>query len=102
MTRVIYTQPALQDLIRLRAFLATKSSAAASKAKRAIIDTLTALPNFPESHKPVASQAHQRELVIKFGSMGYIARYRYERGGDVVVLRIRHQREDAFLATDAT
>ena len=35
-----------------------------------------------------------RELVIKFGARGYVARYRYERGGDVVVLLVRHQRED--------
>lgn len=35
-----------------------------------------------------------RELVIKFGARGYVVRYRCERGADVVVLRVPHQRED--------
>lgn len=32
-------------------------------------------------------------MVIKFGTTGYVARYHYQKGGDVVVLFIKHQRE---------
>ena len=39
---------------------------------------------------------YHREVVIKFAALGYVARYRYAPGGDIVVLRIRHQRESGF------
>lgn len=94
MPRVIFTEPALGDLIRLHANLSEKSPEAADKAKGLLLQSLNALSQFPEANKPVANMPHQRELVIKFGARGYVARYRYERGGDVVVLRLRHQRED--------
>lgn len=94
MPRIIYTQRALEDLVRLREFLQGKSSDAADKAKATLVQSLASIRNFPESHKPVLDMPFHRELVIKFGARGYVARYRYERGGDVVVLLVRHQRED--------
>lgn len=94
MPHVIYTQRALEDLIRLREFLQDKSPEAAEKAKATLLQNLASLGHFPESHKPVPDMPFHRDLVIKFGARGYVARYRYERGGDVVVLLVRHQRED--------
>lgn len=94
MPRVILTELALGDLVRLREFLAEKSPAVAEKAKTQLLGSLKTLALFPESNKPVPKVPHQRELVIKFGARGYVARYRFERGGDVVVLRVRHQREE--------
>lgn len=94
MPHVIYTQRALEDLIRLREFLQDKSPEAADKAKATLLQSLASLGRFPESHKPVPDMPFHRELVIKFGARGYVARYRYERGGHVVVLLVRHQRED--------
>jgi plasmid stabilization system protein ParE len=94
MPRVIFSEAALEDLVRLREFLASRSPEAAEKAKSQVLHGLKSLAQFPESNKPVNNMPHQRELVIKFGARGYVARYRYERGGDVVVLRLRHQRED--------
>jgi len=97
MPRLIITKPALEDLIRLRAFLSEKSPEAGDRAKQKILQNLRGLPLFPEAHRPVQDMPHHRELIIKFGASGYVARYRYEQGGDVVVLRIRHQREDISL-----
>lgn len=94
MPRLIFSQDSIADLQRLHEFLASKNTAASERAKQKILADLKALPQFPEAHRPVQGMAHHRELVIKFGSYGYIARYQYERGGDVVVLRIWHQRED--------
>ena len=94
MPHVIYTQRALEYLIRLREFLQDKSPEAADKAKATLLQNLASLGLFPESHKPVPDMPFHRELVIKFGARGHVARYRYERGGDVVVLLVRHQRED--------
>ena len=98
MPRVIYTQPALDDLIRLREFLTEKSPDAANKARDTLLAALKSLAQFPESNKPVPDLPFHRELTVKFGARGYVARYRYERGNDVVVLRIRHQREDGLPA----
>lgn len=94
MPRVVLTEAALGDLVRLRDFLVEKSPEAAERAKGQLVQSLNALSQFPESNKPVPNMPHQRELVIKFGARGYVARYRYERGEDVVVLRLRHQREE--------
>jgi len=94
MPRLIFSQDSITDLQRLYEFLATKNAAASDRARQKILADLKALPHFPEAHRPVQGMAHQRELVIKFGSYGYIARYHHERGADVVVLRIWHQRED--------
>ncbi len=96
MPHIVYTQPAIEDLIRLRAFLASKSETAADKAKGEIIRSIKALAHAPEGYKPVLEEPHLRDMVIKFGISGYIVRYRYERGGNIYILRIRHQKEAGF------
>ena len=37
-----------------------------------------------------------REAIIDFGSSGYIARFRHLANGDIVIARIKHQKEDDF------
>ena len=88
--RITYTQRALEDLVWLREFLQDKSPEAAEKAKATLLQSLASLGYFLESHQPVTDMPFHRERVIKFGARGYVARYRYERGGDVVVLLVRH------------
>ena len=48
----------------------------------------------PEGYRPVDDLQHHRELVIDFGASGYVARYRYEKGGEIYIVRIKHQLED--------
>jgi plasmid stabilization system protein ParE len=38
-----------------------------------------------------------RELLIRFGSSGYVALFEIEDASTVTVLAIRHQREDDYL-----
>ncbi len=96
MPQVIFTADAVGDLLRLREFLLGKSPEAAQRGKAAIVESIQRLALMPEAHRPVADLPHTRELVIKFGATGYLARYRYQRGGDIYILRIRHQREAGF------
>jgi plasmid stabilization system protein ParE len=96
MPQVIYTQHSLDDLIRLRAFLLEKSVAAADKARGTIRSNIKKLPSAPEAHRPVPSHPYLRDLIIGFGATGYIARYHYQRGSDIYILRIRHQLEAGF------
>jgi len=100
MPRINFSPQAIQDLIRLREYLASKSEAAAEKAKTEIISKIKSLPAMPEAHKPVPDHPMLRDLIIKFGASGYVARYWYERGSDILILRIRHQREAGFADED--
>lgn len=96
MPRLIFTQDALEDLVRLRAFLTSKNPLAAEKAKRAIVDNIRRLPEMPNAHRPVEDAPYLRDLLIPFGTGGYIARYRYGPDRDIVILRIRHHKEAGF------
>jgi plasmid stabilization system protein ParE len=96
MPQIIYTLPAVEDLIRLRTFLLEKSEAAADRARGEIKSSINKLPSAPTGQRPVPGHPYLRDLIIKFGAKGYIARYRYEPGGDVYILRIRHQLEAGY------
>ena len=94
--KLLFTEAALKDTVRLHAFLLAKNLDAADRAKTQIMSSLVALTHYPQAHKPVPNMPHQRDLIIKFGSHGYIARYRYIKGENVIILRIKHQRENDF------
>jgi plasmid stabilization system protein ParE len=94
MPRIIYTETALSDLVRLRNFLQSKSPEASKRAVSAIQEAIKNASTFPERFRPVPDLMHYREIIIDFGSSGYIARFRYEDGGDIYIVRIKHQLED--------
>ncbi|MDD2776822.1 MAG: hypothetical protein PHU06_12780 [Gallionella sp.] len=39
---------------------------------------------------------YHREMVIDFGSSGYIALFRHLPNGDITIARIKHQLENAY------
>lgn len=94
MSRVILTRAAQRDLERLREFLHDKNPQASRRAAQAIKDGIKKIALQPEGHRPVPDMPDHRELVVDFGSRGYIARYYYQPGGDILILRIKHQLED--------
>lgn len=50
----------------------------------------------PEAGRPAEDMEPEfREWPISFGAGGYAALYRYE-GGEVVILAVRHGREEGF------
>lgn len=94
MPRLTLTSKAIDDLARVREFLAQKSPQAAVKAQNTIIEHLQKLQRYPAIYRPVADRPDEREIVIAFGSYGYVLRYRYDQSADLVlVLRVWHQRE---------
>jgi len=96
MPRLIWSSVAVQDMARLHAFLRPKSQVAASRAVRAIRDSVKILAALPEIGRPVADMEPQfRDWLIEFGDGGYVARYHYD-GRDVVVLTVRHTKEVGF------
>jgi plasmid stabilization system protein ParE len=77
----------------------------ALRAQSAIEDGLRLLERFPftcrKAHDPlgripVERQALIRELVIPFGATGYVALFEIVDAHTVVVLAVRHQREEDF------
>ena len=96
MPQVILTRNALNDLSRLKVFLQTKNPEAAKEAVITIRSHLKELATTPLAHVPHDERPDFRILIIPFGSSGYKAWYRYKTGEDVVIVSIKHQREDAY------
>ena len=95
--RVRFTPDAEDDLVRLYDFLLEKDLAAAERALEAVRAGLELLRFSPFScRKAVADNPLLRELVIPFGSAGYVALIEIDGPSTVTVLAIRHQREDDY------
>jgi len=98
MPRVIYTPVAVSDLVRLARFLSIKDKMVAKRAISIIRSEIEKAAILPDRYRPVPDLMHFREIIIDFGSSGYIARFRHEKGGDIFMVRIKHQLEDDSLA----
>ncbi|NDV26779.1 type II toxin-antitoxin system RelE/ParE family toxin [Desulfovibrio sp. JC010] len=97
MPQLIFSAAATKDLKRIRQFLHTKDNEAAQRVGKTIARSLQQLAQLPESGRPVENMELEfREQIIGFGSTGYVALYRYDGFGPVVVLAIRHQKEAGF------
>ena len=95
MPQVRLSAGAQSDLSRLHTFLLSKDVDAAKRAVLAIRDAFMPLKHAPMIGRPVEDSDDLRELVIDYGSSGYLALYRFEVALDAVtILAIKHQRED--------
>jgi plasmid stabilization system protein ParE len=98
--RVRFTQEAQADLERLYEFILQRDDGDWSTATRALDATRNSvilLETSPFScRKATATNAFLRELVISFGSHGYVALFEIEDEKTVTVLAVRHQREDDY------
>ncbi|WP_231741418.1 type II toxin-antitoxin system RelE/ParE family toxin [Paucibacter sp. KCTC 42545] len=48
----------------------------------------------PYSFRKAGQNSAQRELIIPFGSAGYVALYEIVNASTVIILALRHQREE--------
>ena len=95
--RVRFTSAARADLERLYAFLADHDVPAAEAALDALDKAWELLSRFPFSaRKAGPDNPLLRELVIAFGSAGYVALFEIDDAQTVTVLAVRHQREDDY------
>lgn len=94
MPRIIYTPAAVADLVRFAKFLGTKDKLVAKRALSIIRSEIEKAAVFPERVRPVPDLMHFREIIIDFGSNGYVARFRHEPGGDIFIVRLKHQLEN--------
>ena len=100
---VRFTDTARDDLERLFDFLLERAGSMedavqAQRAIDAIRDAVVGqLARTPFSFRKAGSSALRRELIIPFGNSGYVGLYEIEPAKKrVVVLAMRHQREDDY------
>ena len=98
--RVRYTEEARLDLIWLHDFILETSDGdfeCAERALDAIERGMRMLEDSPFScRKATPGDPLLRELLISFGSAGYLALYKITDAGTVTVIAVRHQREDDY------
>jgi plasmid stabilization system protein ParE len=94
---VRFTPEAEDDLLRLYDFLLERDMTAAEHALDAIRGSVELLRFSPFScRKALADNPFLRELIIPFGSAGYVALFEIESGSEVNILAVRHQREEDY------
>lgn len=100
---VVLTQSAQTDLERLFEFVLERELARdggdlelAEEALAAVRAGLTMLERFPFTCRKAADSPFLRELIIPFGSTGYVALFEVIDNKTVVVAAVRHQREDDY------
>lgn len=99
---VRFTREAEEDLIRLYEFIPDRDVtdwALAERALEAIRHAISGLERSPFSYRKAGDRGSPflRELVIPFGSAGYVALFEIEGSDVVTILAVRHQREDDYL-----
>lgn len=100
---VRFTPQARADLVRLYGWLLDRATAVEDleTAERALDAIQTAidvhLARTPFIYRRASSESGlRRELIIPFGSAGYVALYEIVAPGEVLVLAVRHQREEDY------
>lgn len=102
---VAFAPSARMDLRRLYAYLLDQAETLddlefAEQALAAIDTAVTVhLAQTPFLYRKASgSSGLRRELVIPFGATGYVALYEIAQPGKILVLAIRHQREEDYYA----
>ena len=97
---VRFTAAAEDDLVRLYEFILAKDAtdwSLAERALEAIRNAIRSLSFSPFSYRKASpGNPFLRELVIPFGSSGYVALFEINSADTVTVLAVRHQREDDY------
>ena len=84
-------------MLRLYDFLLEKDISAAENALGAIKGAIELLRFSPFScRKALTDNSFLRELIIPFGSAGYVALFEIEPRSTVNILAVRHQREEDY------
>lgn len=95
--RVRLTRSAADDLDRLYDFQLQRDLRAAERALAALEQAFAMLREFPFScRKADPANPFLRELIVPFGSAGYVALFEIEDQSTVTVLAVRHQLEDDY------
>ena len=98
---VRYTRSARDDLARLYEYLLERATTdedldLAERALAAIMGAVEGLKRSPFIYRKADDDPFMRELLIPFGSSGYVALFEIEDAETVSILAVRHQLEDDY------
>jgi plasmid stabilization system protein ParE len=100
--QIRFSAQAFEDLDRLVDFLLERAQTVEDLAEaEAALDALQTavlhqLSRTPFSFRKAGRTSTRRELIIPFGASGYVALYEIADAGTVIVLALRHQREEDY------
>lgn len=95
--KVNVTAKAREDIKRLYAYMLERDEETAERAYDAITKAMEFLEEFPFSCRKASSdKSFLRELIVPFGSSGYVVLFSIKNNGTVTVAAVRHQREDDY------
>ena len=101
--RVLFSEAAAQDLEQLFDFALQRELDSETgdldnpdRAVQAIKNGIVFLKSSPFACSKVGDSSFIRELIIPFGSTGYVALFEIVDNGTVIIGAIRHQREDDY------
>jgi plasmid stabilization system protein ParE len=90
---ILLSPDAVEDVERLRTFLDQRNPDSARRALALIWTAIEQLQEFPDLGMRT-EDAEIRQIVVRFGSSGYIVRYAALPGdGNILITRIWHGRE---------
>lgn len=95
MPQIAFAPTAIEDLARLSDFLHQNNPLAAKLAGVAIAKAVKILSDYPQAGRPDDDNSEYRELIIDFGSSGFVAKYHY-KNDLVTVVKIKHQKEVGY------
>ena len=96
--QVRYTAQAREDLRRLFSYLSVRNPTLAREARIRIARASAILNDFPFTCRKVKpANPFLRELIISFGSSGFVLLFEIEDASTVTILAVRHQRQEDFL-----
>jgi plasmid stabilization system protein ParE len=98
---VRFSAQSREDLIRLYEHMLDQAEtledlARAERAQEAILTAAQILAQSPFLFRKAGRSALRRELVIPFASTGYVLLYEIAGPAQVVILAVRHQREQDY------
>lgn len=89
--KLVYTDEAIEDLKRLRAFLADHDPSAAARTAAELVGKIELLPEFPRMGAPVA-MAPVPDSVLDMAFGKYVVRYSVH-ASTIITLRVWYGRE---------
>jgi len=93
--RIEWLVSAILDLQRLKEFILPHNMEAAQRAVRVIRAAVTSVESNPHIGKPVEDLPDFHDIFIRFGSSGYVIRYRIQ-GETVFIVAVKHCKEAGF------
>ncbi|AHF83013.1 plasmid stabilization protein [Rhizobium leguminosarum bv. trifolii WSM1689] len=92
-----YTPTFYEDLDRFADFLIERDPDLAERAINAMQKALMMVEDFPlMARRASADDPLLRELVVPFGSAGYVVLFKVVSETSIIVLAVRHQREEDY------